>query len=83
MRRDPLLERDHADAVHDRLRRIAVREAPDAEVAQIEADPDHELEPKIGPSAGKDAPAGCNDCGHAGILNTRVAATKMVVQPPM
>jgi hypothetical protein len=37
------LERDHAQAVHDRLGRILVGQMPDNEVREVEAEPDAQL----------------------------------------
>ena len=62
--RDSLLEVDDAEAVDDRLRGFAVDEATHGLVAEIEAEPDHDLEPEIGPPAREDAAACCDDGGH-------------------
>ena len=48
----------------ERLRGIAVGEAPDRLVAEVEAEPDQHLEAEIGPASREDPASGCGDGGH-------------------
>ena len=80
MAREPLLDVDHAEAVQHRLRGVAVGEAADALVGEVEADPDHDLEAEIDPAARQKTASGDDDCVHDAILAGPAGATD---QPPM
>ncbi len=60
-----LLERDHAQAVHDRPTGVPVGQVPDGEVREVEAKPDPELEAKISPTARKHLASQSDDPLHA------------------
>ena len=59
---------------------IAVDEAPDGLVAEVEAEPDHDLEAEIGPAAREHTASGCDDGGHMPIL---VGLAGVTNHPPM
>ncbi len=78
--RDPLLEVDDAEAVDDRLRRIAVDDAAHAEVADREADPQADLEAEVPPTTRENATTCCDDSAHTVILDVAAGVPN---HPPM
>ena len=81
--REALLEVDDAEPVQECLRLVAVRQAADGHIAEIEPDPDEDLESEMPPTAWKDAAAGCDDSGHDEILVGRGEGKKEHCSPPM
>ena len=75
-----LLEVDHAEAVDDRPRRVAVDDAAHAEVADVEADPQDDLEAEVPPAARENPASCCDDSSHRLILIRRAGVTN---HPPM
>jgi hypothetical protein len=66
--RYPLLEGDHAQAVHEGLACVAVDEVPHSEVREIEPEPDDELKAEVPPTARQHTTSQSGDSLHAATL---------------
>src|SRR5439155_16866362 len=80
MAREPLLEVDHPEAVDDRPRGVAIDEAPDAQVADVESDPEDDLEAEVPPATRENPASCCDDSSHSPIL---ISAVEVTNHPPM